>query len=104
MGYGRTSTLGQARYGEAMALNGEHPNPAVTVGVTMPLMYDTTVEGWPGHPIIGASCNVCRTLFLTIDPARAINWSLDHAHAGDVLVAELVAYQEPKGNSQAKRK
>lgn len=79
MGSGKTSTLAPERYGEGM-----------TSQLPWSGIEDTLIMAPSNAPIIGAVCRLCRALFLTADPAKAVNWSIEHAHAGDMFIVEMV--------------
>lgn len=79
MASGKTSTLATGRYGEGM-----------TPGEPWQGIEDTIIKAPGNGPIIGAVCRHCRELFLTADPAKAVNWSIEHAHAGDMFIVEMV--------------
>lgn len=57
-------------------------------------MDDIVIEAPASGALISAGCNVCRKLLLTQSPERAIKWGLEHAHTGNLMVAELIAYQD----------
>lgn len=57
-----------------------------------------------GVGIIGSGCNQCRTLLLTADAASAVAYALEHAHAVNMRIVELVSFGESKPDDKSKRK
>lgn len=79
MGSGKTSTLGQGRYGEGMTPQ-TNPVPEM-IAVSGPAV------------LMSLSCNKCRTVRFSRSPEDAVTLGLAHAQecgASGITIAELV--------------